>query len=56
MPSNCAPAETYKQINMEQNFILIGLDDSPSPFFPPEVQELIETEGTSRAVYGTGRL
>ena len=41
MPSNCAPAETYKQINMEQNFILIGLDDSPSPFFPPEVQELI---------------
>ena len=42
MPSNCAPAETYKQINMEQNFILIGLDDSPSPFFPPEVQELIQ--------------
>ena len=41
MPNNCAPAETYKQINMEQNFILIGLDDSPSPFFPTEVQELI---------------
>ena len=55
MPNNCAPAETYKQINMEQNFILIGLDDSPSPFFPPEVQELIRNGGTSRAVYGTGR-
>lgn len=46
MPNNCAPAETYNaksktDCHMEQKFIVIGMDDRPQPYFPPEVQELI---------------
>lgn len=60
MPNNCAPAETCNaksktDCHMEQKFIVIGMDDRPQPYFPPEVQELIRCGKVFRVAYATAK-